>query len=183
MIMLYFSTCKIEVSNKGRKCTDILIVEPLNSLLPFENFTIELYQLEKSLVLLALFPSFYLFPLFQEFPRIYDTKYKKLFAIPSKPSRIINLSFFIISYKNILCLSRKLLNKKSLFILIPKIHGGEEKRRRKLRELCSVPGRNPLSNHERRWDKLISIQSAVSTDVEPTPAMGPKSNSVKIISR
>lgn len=91
--MLYFSTCKIEVSNKGRKCTDTLIVEPLNSLLPFENFTIELYQLEKSLVLLLYFP-FFLFPLFQEFPRIYDTKYKKLFAIPSKPSRIINLSFF-----------------------------------------------------------------------------------------
>lgn len=55
MIMLYFSTCKIEVSNKGRKCTDTLIVEPLNSLLPFENFTIELYQLEKSLVLLLYF--------------------------------------------------------------------------------------------------------------------------------
>lgn len=53
--MLYFSTCKIEVSNKGRKCTDTLIVEPLNSLLPFENFTIELYQLEKSLVLLLYF--------------------------------------------------------------------------------------------------------------------------------
>lgn len=55
MIMLYLSTCKIEVSNKGRKCTDTLIVEPLNSLLPFENFTIELYQLEKSLVLLLYF--------------------------------------------------------------------------------------------------------------------------------
>lgn len=53
--MLYFSTCKIEVSNKGRKCTDTLIVEPLNSLLPFENFTIELYQLEKSFVLLLYF--------------------------------------------------------------------------------------------------------------------------------
>lgn len=53
--MLYFLTCKIEVSNKGRKCTDTLIVEPLNSLLPFENFTIELYQLEKSLVLLLYF--------------------------------------------------------------------------------------------------------------------------------
>lgn len=53
--MLYFSICKIEVSNKGRKCTDTLIVEPLNSLLPFENFTIELYQLEKSLVLLLYF--------------------------------------------------------------------------------------------------------------------------------
>lgn len=53
--MLYLSTCKIEVSNKGRKCTDTLIVEPLNSLLPFENFTIELYQLEKSLVLLLYF--------------------------------------------------------------------------------------------------------------------------------
>lgn len=53
--MLYFSTCKIEVSNKGRKCTDTLIVEPLNSLLSFENFTIELYQLEKSLVLLLYF--------------------------------------------------------------------------------------------------------------------------------
>lgn len=53
--MLYFSTCKIEVSNKGRKCTDTLIVEPLNSLLPFENFTIELYQLEKNLVLLLYF--------------------------------------------------------------------------------------------------------------------------------
>lgn len=180
MIMLYFSTCKIEVSNKGRKCTDTLIVEPLNffplKILP-SNFT----NLKKASF--YYFISFFLFPLFQEFPRIYDTKYKKLFAIPSKPSRIINLSFFIISYKNILCLSRKLLNKKSLFILIPKVHGGEEKRRRKLRELCSVPGRNPLSNHEWRWDKLISIQSAVSTDVEPTPAMGPKSNSVKIISR
>lgn len=182
MIMLYFSTCKIEVSNKGRKCTDTLIVEPLNLLLPFENFLPSNFtNLKKASF--YYFISFFLFPLFQEFPRIYDTKYKKLFAIPSKPSRIINLSFFIISYKNILCLSRKLLNKKSLFILIPKVHGGEEKRRRKLRELCSVPGRNPLSNHERRWDKLISIQSAVSTDVEPTPAMGPKSNSVKIISR
>lgn len=53
--MLYFSTCKIEVSNKGRKCTDTLIVEPLNSLLPFENFTIELYNLKKSLVLLLYF--------------------------------------------------------------------------------------------------------------------------------
>lgn len=53
--MLYLSTCKIEVSNKGRKCTDTLIVESLNSLLPFENFTIELYQLEKSLVLLLYF--------------------------------------------------------------------------------------------------------------------------------
>lgn len=52
--MLYLSTCKIKVSNKGRKCTDTLIVEPLNSLLPFENF-IELYQLEKSLVLLLYF--------------------------------------------------------------------------------------------------------------------------------
>lgn len=138
--MLYFSTCKIEVSNKGRKCTDTLIVEPLNffplKILP-SNFT----NLKKASF--YYFISFFLFPLFQEFPRIYDTKYKKLFAIPSKPSRIINLSFFIISYKNILCLSRKLLNKKSLFILIPKVHGGEEKRRRKLRELCSVPGRNP----------------------------------------
>ena len=70
-----------------------------------------------------------------------------------------------------------------LFILAPKIRGGEEKRRRKLRE-SSVPGRNPLSNHERRRDdKLISIQSVVSTDVEPIPEMGPKSNLVKIISR
>lgn len=103
--MLYLSTCKIKVSNKGRKCTDTLIVEPLNSLLPFENFT----NLKKASF--YYFISFFLFPLFQEFPRIYDTKYKKLFAIPSKPSRIINLSFFIISYKNILCLSRKLLTK------------------------------------------------------------------------
>lgn len=70
-----------------------------------------------------------------------------------------------------------------LFILARKIRGGEEKRRRKLRE-SSVPGRNPLSNHERRRDdKLISIQSVVSTDVEPIPEMGPKSNLVKIISR
>lgn len=68
--MLYFSTCKIEVSNKGRKCTDTLIVEPLNSLLPFENFTIELYQLEKSLVLLLYFlllMYFLCFKNFQEF--------------------------------------------------------------------------------------------------------------------
>lgn len=79
--------------------------------------------------------------------------------------------------------SQKCIHLPLLFILARKIRGGEEKRRRKLRE-SSVPGRNPLSNHEqRRDDKLISIQSVVSTDVEPIPEMGPKSNLVKIISR
>lgn len=59
---------------------------------------------------------------------------------------------------------------------------GREKAK-KIARILPVPGRNPLSNHERRRDKLISIQSVVSTDVEPIPEMGPKSNLVKIISR
>lgn len=108
-----------------------------------------------------------------------------------------NLSFSITSYKNttssqrLKLISRHKLLKKNLFssihsqkcihlptilpllfILARKIRGGEEKRRRKLRE-SSVPGRNPLSNHERRRDKLISIQSVVSTDVRTDPRNGP----------
>lgn len=55
--------------------------------------------------------------------------------------------------------------------------------REKAKKIARILGRNPLSNHERRRDKLISIQSVVSTDVEPIPEMGPKSNLVKIISR
>lgn len=198
--------------------TDSLIVERLNSPLPFENFTIEPNSKKAFLYyfisfFLYLSPLFFLCFNFQELhlwtastqiSSFYDTKYKKLFAIPSLPKSIIFYNFVQkyhlvskieaylstqITKKNLFSSihSQKCIHLPTilplLFILARKIRGGEEKRRRKLRE-SSVPGRNPLSNHERRRDdKLIFIQSVVSTDVEPIPEMGPKSNLVKIISR
>lgn len=198
--------------------TDSLIVERLNSPLPFENFTIEPNSKK---AFLYYFISFFLYlsPLFffcfnfqelhlwtasTQISSFYDTKYKKLFAIPSLPKSIIFYNFvqkYHLVSKIEAYLSTQITKKKSiLFYSFPKmytptnnsstfIHSrsknswrGREKAK-KIARILPVPGRNPLSNHERRRDKLISIQSVVSTDVEPIPEMGPKSNLVKIISR
>lgn len=48
------------------------------------------------------------------------------------------------------------------------------RRRKRRRKSCWPQSTDPLSNRERRWDKLISIQSVVSTDVEPTLPLPPQ---------
>lgn len=194
--------------------TDSLIVERLNSLLPFENFT-QSNPTWKKPFFITLFPPFCIYFLCSSVPRIFKnrrvlhqliffksplfTKYtKNSLQFLSKPSKIRNLSFSIISSKNtipsssqrfesfhFIRLSHELL-KKNLFSSIhsqkykytPKplpsilIHSKNSwrrrKRQRKLRESSWPQSTDPLSNRERRWDKLISIQSVVSTDVEPT---------------
>lgn len=149
--------------------TDSLIVERLNSPLPFENFTIEPNSKKAFLYyfisfFLYLSPLFFLCFNFQELhlwtastqiSSFYDTKYKKLFAIPSLPKSIIFYNFvqkYHLVSKIEAYLSTQITKKNLfssihsqkciylptilplLFILARKIRGGEEKRRRKLRE-------------------------------------------------
>ena len=194
--------------------TDSLIVERLNSPLPFENFTIEPNSKK---AFLYYFISFFLYlsPLFffcfnfqelrlwtasTQISSLYDTKYKKLFAIPSLPKSIIFYNFvqkYLISKiqaylsteitkKNLFSSihSQKCIHLPTilplLFILARKIRGGEEKRRRKLRE--SSAAIHCLTTNDDGTNSFPSSRSFQPT-FEPIPEMGPKSNLVKIISR